>query len=547
MALPSESASPVESPKWLMIFTLSLAIGLLAILQITRDEEHVNTSMASERGRQLIERSLDQMGPAKAFESVGLQWRAFGVLNPGVEHQGYRPDDPSSGQFSEILTLRPDGAIAYELRHDRFDGTFEHFAELYPTNKNRIFRVSQFDPPLWIEETTSARFDEGIRTLKRRIPSMLLEEILASPEPITWVENTDWLSLVDASVAGSALQLGFDEETGILSTIEFNIDVQTFGDSHLRWEFADYNPIEGAGMLPNRTRLFLNDNLYLDLRVDSITSDTAVLDEAFAKPNEVLEFPSQEVGSETPRADIDAEVREIEPGIFVVQNLRSGFHPMFFELDEYLVATDAPAGYPTLYQIPPREEAPGPSNSWLSERYLELMKQHVPNKPVRYAIITHFHSDHAGGLRAFVAEGSTIIAPETERTAIERFLAAPHMLAPDRLSSNPQELQAIWVEDNFRISDGTRTIDILDVGPSPHSEQLLVAHHVEANIMFTSDLFEPTSNPESYPLAFHESLDRFFLNWLDAHNLASARVFTMHAAGEMTPAHIEELREAMKE
>src|SRR5204863_5886717 len=46
------------------------------------------------------------------------------------------------------------------------------------------------------------------------------------------------------------------------------------------------------------------------------------------------------------------------------------------------------------------------------ERALSVIaetKRLIPNKPIKYVINTHSHVDHSSGLRAFVAEGSTIL------------------------------------------------------------------------------------------------------------------------------------------
>jgi glyoxylase-like metal-dependent hydrolase (beta-lactamase superfamily II) len=45
---------------------------------------------------------------------------------------------------------------------------------------------------------------------------------------------------------------------------------------------------------------------------------------------------------------------------------------------------------------------------------LAQVKQMDPNKPIKYVVNTHHHADHAGGRRAYVAEGIPIIT--TNRT-----------------------------------------------------------------------------------------------------------------------------------
>ena len=91
----------------------------------------------------------------------------------------------------------------------------------------------------------------------------------------------------------------------------------------------------------------------------------------------------------------------------------------------------------------------------------------VPNKPVRYHLNTHHHGDHAAGVRAFVAEGVSIITHEMNRRFYEQaVLKNPHTLAPDALSRAPRAASFVWVNDKYVLTDGSR-----DAGGVPRPER----------------------------------------------------------------------------
>src|SRR5258705_9955321 len=51
----------------------------------------------------------------------------------------------------------------------------------------------------------------------------------------------------------------------------------------------------------------------------------------------------------------------------------------------------------------------GATNDERADAVIAEAKRLIPNKPIRYVVNTHQHFDHSGGLRAFVAEGATIV------------------------------------------------------------------------------------------------------------------------------------------
>ena len=57
--------------------------------------------------------------------------------------------------------------------------------------------------------------------------------------------------------------------------------------------------------------------------------------------------------------------------------------------------------------------------------YIAETKKLFPNKPIRYVVNTHPHSDHTGGLPALVAEGATIVTQKNNEEFLEKALNTP--------------------------------------------------------------------------------------------------------------------------
>jgi glyoxylase-like metal-dependent hydrolase (beta-lactamase superfamily II) len=122
-------------------------------------------------------------------------------------------------------------------------------------------------------------------------------------------------------------------------------------------------------------------------------------------------------------------------------------------------------------------------------------KRLAPNKPVRYHVNSHHHGDHAAGLRAFVAEGSTIVTHEMNRRFYEQVvLKAPRTLAADTLTRNPRPATFMWVNDKQVITDGERTLEIYHV-PNGHAANLLMGYLPKEKLLIITDIFNDFGEP----------------------------------------------------
>ncbi len=73
--------------------------------------------------------------------------------------------------------------------------------------------------------------------------------------------------------------------------------------------------------------------------------------------------------------------------------------------------------------------------------YIAEAKKLIPNKPIRYVMNTHAHSDHTGGLPALVAEGATIVTQKNNETFFERALNTPRTLLDRHAGEESEEGQ----------------------------------------------------------------------------------------------------------
>ena len=139
----------------------------------------------------------------------------------------------------------------------------------------------------------------------------------------------------------------------------------------------------------------------------------------------------------------------------------------------------------------------------------------VPGKPIKYHINTHHHSDHSAGLRAFVAEGSTIVTHEMNKKFYDDVvLKAPHTLEPDSLTKTPKPAQFVYVKDRgkYVITDGTRSMEVYHVD-NGHARNLLMSYLPKEKLLMITDIFNdfgmprPNDPPPGLVSPYYAALD----------------------------------------
>ena len=179
----------------------------------------------------------------------------------------------------------------------------------------------------------------------------------------------------------------------------------------------------------------------------------------------------------------------------------------------------------------------GPQTEARAQAIIAEAKKVIPNKPIRYSILTHHHFDHSSGLPGLVAEGITLITHENNKAFFEKALTAPRTLAPDSLSKSGKKPKIETVVEKRVLQDDTRTVEIHHVLGLPHADGMLMVYLPKEKILAYADMFNlptaatPVPNPPVVgTMVFLDNIERLKLEpekILSVHTLNPDRLATL--------------------
>jgi glyoxylase-like metal-dependent hydrolase (beta-lactamase superfamily II) len=315
-----------------------------------------------------------------------------------------------------------------------------------------------------------------------------------------------------ANEDGLEISLYIDQKSGLLSKFETLGTDPYFGDVINEAIFPAYREQNGqlvpTGRVDRRGGDALNDLKYLD-----VVFNASLTDDDFKKLPDGIKpaTPAPTAPPSTKYAD----------NIYTVD--AAGYNVLVVGFKDYVFVMEAPNGDAT------------------SRQAIAEIKKLFPGKPIRYLAVTHHHDDHAGGFRTYVAEGVTVIGLPGEKTFFEKVMESSFTIDRDALTLKPQPLKWESIEGRKRVlTDGTTTVELIDIGPSPHAEEMLVAYLPNEKLIFQGDLLDRPANNDPPTI---NDITVHFSNWLDTAKLDVTRVIAVHGP----PSTRDELRQGVAE
>jgi glyoxylase-like metal-dependent hydrolase (beta-lactamase superfamily II) len=319
-----------------------------------------------------------------------------------------------------------------------------------------------------------------------------------SPGGDVLVNNVSYPA-ADYRVAGETFSVLFDRTSALpvrIRTLDYD---NIWGDVAFDVALSDWQVVDGVRIATTRTyeldgRKVAEVKLTESKLNEPPAADRFVIPDAFknaaSRPAPADRVPYQWVirrqfigtylDSDAPsydaRGSSGLRFVELAPG---VQHVTGGsHHSLLVEQRDHLIVFDAPVS--------------DAQSKWV----LDTAKQKYPGKPVKYLVLTHHHMDHAGGLRAYAAQGATLVVGHGSAAHFRRVLAAPFTRNPDLPSRDLRHTPIVEVKDKYVMTDGTREVDAYVIDPNPHADGMLIGYLPETRLGFVTDLWSPGVGPQ---------------------------------------------------
>lgn len=315
-------------------------------------------------------------------------------------------------------------------------------------------------------------------------------------------------TLITFTAPNKALTSGYLNDQNLLERVETKIDNNVLGDMVFETAFSDYKDFAGL-KFPTHIVQKQGGFPVLDLTITDV------------KPNATANIENPQAKGKGgpapgPAAPPAVTSEKLGDGVYLILG---GYAALAVDFKNYIVVVE------------------GPQSDQRADAIIAEAKKLIPNKPIKYVVNTHAHFDHAGGLRAFVAEGATVMTHQINKPYYEKIWSNPHSLSPDKLSRNPKKPTFKTMTEKLVLTDGNHVVELHHMQNFGHNDGMLLVYLPKEKVLVEADGFNAPAQAATQPPALISPYNQSLVNNIERLKLDVQRVIPIHypADGRKVP------------
>jgi len=500
----------------LKLFVVATLILLQASAAVSAQQPDASQRSYKE-ARRVLDAAISAHGGVEALRAV----RDFTLKERGkvyARFQSPAAEGPFAvGTSEETLIVDTDRGFVYDDLKTA-NGGFNNW------NRTVIKGTEGQNYDMWSRTATpiANAAANNFRPQMRRLPPFVLLEALDRAATLRYLGEEEIAGRKQKVISvirpdNQQLALSFDAQTNLLTKYGYLYADPIAGDSEIAQTYSNYRTV-GKLKLPGARVLYNSGGVIQEAEYTELQINTKPAESVFQGPEGFEQLAA------APATPPPPAVTKIAEDVYMLNGLAGGTHNvMFVAFNDHILVIEAP------------EQIIYASNS---TQALAKIKETVPGKPIKYLVLTHHHSDHAGGFREYVAEGATIVTTAGNKSFLEKAAAVQSSLLPNLGLQNKLKIETI--ENKKRVfQDDKHVVELYDFGPNPHANEILVAYLPKEKILFQADLLNPAANG-SIPIA--QDVTMSFAEKLQQMGLQVDKIYGVHGRAA-TP---EELRASVE-
>jgi glyoxylase-like metal-dependent hydrolase (beta-lactamase superfamily II) len=474
-----------------LFFAASLVLLLTATPLFAQQSDASRRSY--QQARRVLDDAIEAHGGLEALRAIkDITLKEKGKLHARFQSPGAEPPF-SVGTSEEILIVDTERGLV-------FDDLKTANAGFNNWNRTVIKGTEGQNYDMW-SRTATPIVNPTVNNFRgqiRRLPPFVLLEALDRAQTLRYLGEEEIggkrqkvISVIRPD--NQQLALSFDSQTNLLTKYGYLYADPITGDSEIAQTYSGYRTL-GKLKIPSGRVLYNSGGVIQETEYTDVQFNTKPAESVFQGPDgfEKLAAP--------PAQPAPPAVSKVAEDVYLLQGLAGGTHNVLFvAFNDHVMVLEAPEQI--LY-----------NNN--SVQALAKIKETVPGKPIKYLVLTHHHSDHAGGFREYVAEGATIVTTGETKKSLEKAAVVESSLLPRVLQGKKLTIETIDKKRVFQ--DDKHVVELYDIGPNPHANQILVAYLPKEKILFQADMLNAAPNgtipiAQDATVSFSENLQRLGL------------------------------------